>query len=183
MKLSLPIPSVMARHVALLAVVLPVSALLGADAAETPAKTAPAGAGSGTCRLRIDGRAIEQLTLVDERDNPTAFAQPGGSVSLPAGKYRVQQVKLRGGFHGYHFGGGDQDWLEVTANQTPVLKAGAPLTPQVRVQRVGRLLTLNYELVDAAACRYTPDDGEAPPPQFSILKDGRTIGSDSFAYG
>jgi hypothetical protein len=89
----------------------------------------------GTCQLSVEGRAIERLTLADASGRVTPIGQPAGSVSLPAGKYRVQQVELKGGFQCFVFGGSEDDWIHVAPNKSPVLKAGAPLTPKVRVQR------------------------------------------------
>ena len=134
------------------------------------------------CRLKIEGRGIERLTLVDANEQPTQIERPGESVPLPAGRYRVQQVELQGGFRCHEFAASEDAWLQVAPDQSPVLKAGAPLTPRVRVKREARLLTLQYELVDAAGRHYTPDDKDSPP-QFSIFKDGRPIDSGSFEYG
>lgn len=136
------------------------------------------------CRLQIEGRGIERLVLADEREQLTKIARPGDSVSLPAGKYRVREVELAGGFRCYEFGGGADDWIQVTADQSPLLKAGAPLTPQVRVKRRGRLLTLDYDLVDAKGRNYVQRRVEnTPPPKFAVSKDGQALGAGSFEYG
>ena len=134
-------------------------------------------------QLRIEGRAIERLVLADESQETTEFARPGESVPLPAGRYFVREVELTGGFRCYAWIGGEEDWIQVPADPSPVVKVGAPLTPKVRVKRAGRLLTLDYELVDAAGRRYTPRDHTTAPPQFTIFKNGQTIGSGSFEYG
>ena len=135
------------------------------------------------CQLRIEGRAIERLVLADESQETTELARPAESVPLPAGRYFVREVELTNGFRCYAWIGGEEDWIQVPADPTPVVKVGAPLTPKVSVQRAGRLLKLDYELVDAAGRRYTPKDDAAAPPQFTILKNGQTIGSGSFEYG
>jgi hypothetical protein len=135
------------------------------------------------CQLRIEGRGIERLVLADESQATTEFARPDASVPLPAGRYFVREVELTNGFRCYAWIGGEEDWIQVAADPAPVVKVGAPLTPKVDVKRAGRLLTLDYELVDAAGRRYTPKNDAAAPPQFTILKNGQIIGSGSFEYG
>lgn len=176
-------------HAAVLLVVALVADLLGQDGpgAVPGTKTATEGA---SCRLTIEGRGIERLTLAEENEDVTnekltEIKQPGASISLPAGKYRVQRVELKGGLSCRVYFANDDDWIHVAAGQSPVVKAGAPLTPKVRVKRTGRLLAIDYELVDAAGRTYTPDtaDRRAQPPTFTVLKNGQTIGSGSFEYG
>ena len=118
-------------------------------------------AGERVGQLRIEGRAIERLVLADESQATTEFPRPGASVPLPAGRYFVHEVELTNGFRCYAWIGGEEDWIQVPADPTPVVKVGAPLTPKVSVQRAGRLLKLDYELVDAAGRRYTPKDDAA----------------------
>ncbi len=58
------------------------------------------------------------------------------------------------------------------------------LSPQVRVQRAGRLLTLDFELVDAHGQRHDPgQDRRRHPPTFTVFKDGQPIGNGAFEYG
>ncbi|TVS14756.1 MAG: hypothetical protein EA424_18345 [Planctomycetaceae bacterium] len=60
----------------------------------------------------------------------------------------------------------------------------APLSPQVRIQRAGRLLTMDFDLVDAQGQRHNPGrDRRNHPPTFTVFKDGQPIGSGSFEYG
>jgi len=173
-----------ARDAAFVALVLLVLASAGAASETDEAVAELAGGETAACRLRIEGRAIERLTLADENGRVTAVDQPGDSVSLPAGKYRVQEVGLTGGFQCSAYAPGPDGWVQLAQGRTPVLKLGAPLTPQVRVKRVGRLLRLDYELVDAAGRKYVQrGDENAVRPKFTVSKDGQTLGSGSFEYG
>lgn len=158
------------------------SVSLAGEVLESP-PTPKADAVAANYQLRIEGRGIERLVLVDENQKPTEFAKPGGSVSLPAGRFFVRKVELTGGFQCYDWLDDDEDWITLPASSPPVVKVGAPLTPQVHIQRAGRLLQLDYQLVDAAGRGYSPDDDTVPPPKFSVLKNGQTIGSGSFEYG
>ena len=135
-------------------------------------------------RLRIEGRGIDRLTLHNEAGQATEITRPGESVSLPVGKYRIWEVELTGGFHCYAFATNPGDSFQVAADQVPMLQVGAPLTPQIRVQRAGRLLTLDYDLVDARGRRYLQRGaGRNDPPKFTVYKEGQAIGSGSFEYG
>lgn len=61
---------------------------------------------SATGQLDIEGSAIEEVTLArrighgDDFDfsNPLILRRPGSSVSIPAGEYFLQRIKLEGGF-------------------------------------------------------------------------------------
>ncbi len=60
----------------------------------------------------------------------------------------------------------------------------AALSPRVRVERAGRLLTMDFEWVDAQGRRQHPGrEQRGAPPTFTVFKDGRPIGSGSFEYG
>lgn len=174
-------------HVAVLCAPLLALAVFGQNlpAVMQGSAETPQGGVTTQGRLAIQGRAIERLTLVDANDKVTAIERPQESILLPAGKYRVQQVELQGGFSCHEYFASDDAWLHVAAGRTPVLKVGAPLTPQVNVKRTGRVVTIDYELVDAAGRTYSPgnDNRRTKPPTFAVFKNGQTIGSGSFEYG
>ena len=53
--------------------------------------------------------------------------------------------------------------------------------PTVNVTRNGRVLTLDYELLDTGQGQSGTDRGH--PPRFVVTQDGRETGSGSFQYG
>jgi hypothetical protein len=57
------------------------------------------------------------------------------------------------------------------------------LTPQVQFQRAGRILTFDFQLVDAQGRRHPPGERRGLPPTFTVYKDGEPIGTGSFEYG
>ena len=75
------------------------------------------------------------------------------------------------------------DYGEV--GQLPIEGPGIEtLSPQVQVQRAGRILTLDFQLVDAQGRRHPPGrESRSTPPTFNVYKDGQPIGSGSFEYG
>ncbi|NQT12567.1 MAG: hypothetical protein HQ582_07460 [Planctomycetes bacterium] len=148
---------------------------LAADAKEPPAGDASNG------ELRIEGKLIESLMVVNKAGNSRAINRPGASVSLPADQYSIQQIKLEGGFTCF-YPAADQSF-SVTPDKPCRLQAGAPLTPEVTFTRSGKILTLDYRLLDAAGRDYRPSGGSLAPPRFVVYQGEREIGSGSFEYG
>ena len=139
--------------------------------------------GGGTeGRLRIEEPAIERLVLSDPLGGTTEIKPRGDSVSLPVGSYLVEEIELAGGFRSRTLFSPD-DRIEVAADRTSVLEVGLPLTSQVQVRRAGRLLSLDYRLVDGQGRRYVRRSTGADPPTFTVSKNGRAIGSGTFEYG
>jgi hypothetical protein len=143
-----------------------------------PAATAPA----GSCRLDLDGRLIEQLTLECEDGRLQEISKPGSSVALPPGRYRVRKVALKGDWSSSGRASAPDDWFTLSAQQPHRLAVGAPLRHTVRVSGGAMHLTLDYELVDAGGRRYLNRKRSAPP-RFAVSKDGLELGSGSFKYG
>jgi hypothetical protein len=56
------------------------------------------------------------------------------------------------------------------------------LTPHVAVTRQGRVLKLDYELLDAHGSK-SPTADRDHKPHFKICQDGREIASGDFEYG
>lgn len=136
------------------------------------------------CELRIEGHSIASLRLESQGASPKTFVPPDKILHLPAGTYRVERVKLEGGYEASS--SLDNAWFSLASDQPHTLRAGAPLSPTVRVTRQGRYLQLNYELIDAAGRSYLQSNrgpARSPAPRFSVWVDGREIGSGSFRYG
>jgi hypothetical protein len=58
-----------------------------------------------------------------------------------------------------------------------------PFAVTVDVKRTGRILVLDYALLDAQGERSQEHRDTKTPPQFTICQDGRQIGSGTFSYG
>jgi hypothetical protein len=154
--------------------VLPAIAL-----AAEPKKVPPAG-DSSACELILEGKHIKKLVLKDEQGQTKGIARPGPKVLLPAGRYQVEEVELEGGFSGRFF----YPQLSLTLNHDQPCRPniGAPLTPTVKVKRSGRLLTFDYQLLDADGRNYT-DRSRSHPPKFAVYQGDQQIGSGTFEYG
>lgn len=146
------------------------------------AEPAPPATDAAACRLNIVGESIETLTLTNQAGVAKQLNRPGSSVSLPAGQYRISQVELKGGYRCRAAGTGKNDLFRLVAGKSHQLEVGAPLAPSVQVTRQGRLLKIDYQLLDAAGRSYTGPRA-TDPPGFTVLKDGREIGAGTFEYG
>jgi hypothetical protein len=152
-----------------------------AESGESPPRRQQGG--PAVCELKIEGQAIEKLLLYAPdavSDNNKEIDRPGASVRLPAGRYGLNTVTLRGGF--YSSPTGSFDYFTLSPGVPHVLRVGAPLKPVVEVSRVGRLLNLDYRLVDASGRSYTPKD-RSKPPRFTVHQDGKLIADCPFEYG
>ncbi len=161
---------------------------------------------TAACELKIVGESIEKLTLINEVGIERQLYQPGQKASpptgqyrtgipvdietdaigqtqsLPAGRYRVTQVELTGGYRCTVTGTGEDDAFQLVPGKPCELKVGAPLNPSVKVTRQGRLLMMNYQLLDAGGRTYS-NQNRTNPPRFAVFKDDQEIGSGSFEYG
>lgn len=134
------------------------------------------------CQLKIGATSVTRLTLVDESGKYRVINRPRQSVSLPPGKYRLDEIELRGDYQSCQFRGRDDQWFELTPDRPHQLRVDGLMTPTVEVTRHGRLLELSYSLSDANGAMYSRRDRENPP-RFTVYKDGEEIGSGSFEYG
>ncbi len=87
---------------------------------------------------------------------------------------------MKGGYT--HDAFADTYWFTLSPGKPYHLRAGVPLTSHVEVTREGRLLKLDYRLVDVAGRQYR-DANRTSPPRFAIYQNGREIASGSFEYG
>ena len=97
-------------------------------------------------RLRVDpgGEVGERLMLVDPHGQIKIITSPRASVFLPPGRYVLQQVDFEGGFPLY-----PNEVLLLTPQTPTKLNVGNSLKPSVTATRKGKLLQLDYQLLDA----------------------------------
>lgn len=158
--------------------------LLGAVfvCASAIADEAAPGDSPATGELHIEGDGITKLTLEDEHSRQNQFSAPGAVVTLPAGKYRLFEVSLEGGYTCRFYLEPQEQWITVAPDQPATLKVGAPLRQVVRVERRARSMILNYELRGRGGERYVPS-GTSQPPTFVVYKGERKVASGDFEYG
>ena len=139
-------------------------------------------AGTGECR--IQGEHIKLLVLQHETGKEQVLSEPGSSVILPVGEYRLQRIVLEGDHscEPSRFPAGYR--LTVEPNTPAILKVGAPLRQVIQADRQGPVMALTYKLIGQGGEQYsinrTPN---GPPPSFAVYKGGRKVASGNFEYG
>jgi len=133
--------------------------------------------------LELEGKSIVRLVLRREGDNEMeTFRRPEQIIKLPTGKYSVQEVHLDGGYIYYASRGPTRHLVSVTSDEPATLKIGGPLKQTVKVNRQGRLLVMNYELLGVGGEQYTGgNSGE--PPTFTVYRGDKEVASDKFEFG
>ena len=130
--------------------------------------------------IKIEGDHIESLVLRHLDDWHTeSFEPPFESRKIPVGKYRMQNIRLKGG---YYCGTKSNIIVSVTEDETAVFKVGAPLKHVIEVKRQGLTLELTYKLLGMAGEDYSVPTRNNPPV-FTIFKNDKEIVSDKFEYG
>jgi hypothetical protein len=132
------------------------------------------------CRLVIEGHSITSLVLQNDSGGFFPFSDPPKELPLPAGRYQVLNVTVDDRYHAV--ASGEPDRFTLSPDRPHHLKVGAPLRPSVEAARSGSRIQLDYGVVDAAGRPYAGSRGPEAP-EFSVLRDGREIGSGSFEYG
>jgi hypothetical protein len=158
--------------------------------------------------LRISGSFIDRLVLTGG-PYVVVLAQPPASVKVPPGRYHPYRVWLKQGKEEAYFDFGvpqsgmanvveeisgsqmpvvspppPEQAVVVDEQRTAVLAVGGPLTNCVSATHRGRNLLLSYQLIGSGGGPYRLASwGDGKPPQFTIVKPGKTIGSGKFEFG
>jgi len=138
---------------------------------------------SAVGEIKLQGENIEYLVLVRKGGHRETISRPKGTVKLPAGEYRLHEVRLRGGYICRSSRTPVGDWITVAEDKPAVLKVGGPLKHSVRVQQQGRILVLNYGLHGVGGEIYTARLNRSKPPTFTVYKGDKKIASDKFEFG
>jgi len=132
--------------------------------------------------LKLEGKYIERLVLRHKNGRTETFNRLEETIKLPVGEYRLQEVRLEGGYTCRILRVSTRDWITIAEDKPAVLRVGAPLKQTVKAQRQGRILTLNYELLGAGSEKYTSGN-RSKPPTFTVYKGDKKIASDKFEFG
>jgi hypothetical protein len=133
-------------------------------------------------RLKIVGKSIEHLVLVDKDRKKHKFDTPPEVLSLPPGEYRPEQVRLKGGYSCNVRSRASAHNFTIDPNSTTELKMGAPLTQTITVTRKGKILQLGYGLHGIGGEEYTKAD-RSNPPKFAVYKGDKKVGGGKFEFG
>ena len=132
----------------------------------------------------ILGKHIESLSLIDQHGQSVLYQRRGSSMFVPPGRYVIEEIDLQGGFSANTSPKLPADRVTLVSGKPVRFDIRGPLTSSVTTQRAGRLLKLNYQLLDADGRKYERNDGDrGHPPQFAVYQGDRQIASGSFEYG
>jgi hypothetical protein len=158
--------------------------------------------------LRITGSFIQRLVLTGG-PYVVVLAQPPARVKVPLGRYQPYRIWLKQGEAEAYFNFGlpqtgkanvvqaetgaqlpvvspppPEQAVVVDEQRPAVLAAGGPLTNCVSATRRGRNLLLSYRLIGAGGGKYRlAGGGDGKPPQFTVGRSGKRIGSGLFEFG
>ena len=158
--------------------------------------------------LRITGSFIQRLVLTGG-PYVVVLARPPASVKVPPGRYQPYRIWLEQGKAEAYFDFGvpqsgkanvveeisgsqmpvlgpppPEQAVVVDEQRTAVLAVGGPLTNCVSATHRGQNLLLSYRLIGAGGGEYwLAAGGDRKPPQFTVARLGRTIGSGQFEFG
>ncbi len=138
--------------------------------------------GSALGELKLQGKYINYLVLRRKDGHSEKFNRPAETIKMPVGEYRLQEVRLKGGYTCRPLSVSGRDWVRVSEDKPSMLKVGAPLKQTVKAQRQGRILALNYQLLGMGGEMYTSANRNKPPT-FTVYKGDKEIASDKFEFG
>lgn len=133
--------------------------------------------------LRLEGTQIELLVLQGKDGPIQRYDHPRETIRLPVGEYRLQDVRLKGGYNYSSRGTSTYNWVTVTEDKPTAFKVGAPLKQTVKIERQGPILVLNYELTGTGGETYTSASNRSKRPTFTVLKGDKEVGAGEFEFG
>lgn len=131
--------------------------------------------------FKIEGEHIEMLALLRRDGHTEQFNEPYETIKLAVGEYRLQDVRLKGGFTSNSLRTSTYHWVTVTENEPAVLKVGAPLKQTVKIEWQGPILQLNYNLTGVGGETYACT--RSMRPMFTVFKGEKEVTTSEFEFG
>lgn len=134
--------------------------------------------------LKLEGKFVKSLEL-KESGRILKFEDPGGEIKLSLGYYVVYRVLLEDDVSQFQAEAYLNQGIRIDPSEPPdVLRAGAPLTSSISVERDRDVLLINYYLKDSYGNNYKlRKNYNENPPNISIYKNNKKMVSDKFYYG
>ena len=132
--------------------------------------------------VKVTGKDLHRIILTAKPAMTVILDQPQGTVKLPVGSYKLEEIWLRAG--AAEAGTFMAGKLSVDEQHPASLIAGGPLTNSVRVKSERDSLRLDYELLGADGRAYKfPRPDYKHPPQFAVFQGTNRLAGDKFRYG
>jgi len=134
--------------------------------------------------LKPTGQFIQRLAL-EGSSCLVVLEQPGSVVRVPVGRYTEANVRLgNGGVEAVRSPRVAGPGVTVSETGTAALVIGGPLTNSVNINRRGRTLVFNYQLLGAGGDAYQlVRPGARKPPEFAAYQGEAKITSGKFEFG
>ena len=147
------------------------------SAAQTPAASGEVQTG----RLVVTGEHVTRLVLRRPGGARVEIHNPAGGVDLAVGTYDVYEIELEGGLFSRPLLDTSPDPVTIAAGEQTTLNVGAPLRQVIVVEQDGRVLYLEYFVLDALRNRYQPRF-VGSEPQFDVFRGDKKIGGGMFQH-
>ncbi len=133
--------------------------------------------------LRLGGEHIERLVLDYQDGSTKTFDRPGKTIVLPAGRYRLTEVTLEGGFQrepeSLYPEWDDVLPIMVTAEKPVYLNTGGPVRQLLKVEKESRHLRIEHNFVGVGGEPYFSTD-DSKPPVFAVYRGDKKVASGRF---
>jgi len=138
----------------------------------------------GLGELRLPGQFIHRLAL-ESGSCLVILEQPGAVVKVPVERYTAASVRLRQGeVEAVRSPRPAAGGVAVAETGSAALVVGGPLTNSVNVNRRGRALVFNYQLLGAGGETYqVVRQGARKAPEFAVFQGDTKITSGKFEFG
>ena len=139
--------------------------------------------GMGT--LHVEGEGIQRLVLQGSTGPRLFYYSREPNLVLRADTYHLEEIVVQGSYasSGLQIPAPARV-LKIEPGGFATVKLGPPLRQTIQVERWGRSLVLNYQLLGRSGESYTVTRRQGKnPPTFVIDQGGNRIASDSFAAG
>ena len=135
--------------------------------------------------LKITGDFVQRLTL-EGGPYLVVLDKPGKTVKVPLGRYNstracVQKGEVQASLDARARAA--EGGVVVSEKAPAVLAVGGPLTNSVSINRQGRKLSLNYQLVGAGGAYQILNQDRSHPPEFAVYQGDKKIASGKFEFG
>jgi len=135
--------------------------------------------------LNITGDFVRRLTL-EGGPYLVVLDKPGKTVKVPLGQYHSAKVCVQKGDVQASLDArtrAAERGIAVSEKAPAVLKVGGPLTNSVSINRNGRKLSLNYQLVGAGGAYQMLNQDRSHPPEFAVYQGDKKVASGKFEFG
>jgi hypothetical protein len=133
-----------------------------------------------SARLEIEGKDVRRVELMGMR--PVTLDEPTSATTFPAGSYQGMTITVGEQGSKDRYAASVYKSLNAQAGQVMRIKAGAPLKNEMKVQRAGGRLVLQYLLTGQDGENYSLVSRDRKP-SFKVFQGNELVATGDFEYG